>query len=121
MSRKADLTGKRFGHLLVLREAAERVEGPEAARYSAWECACLHCGGECVATSRELISNSRRHCGECEPTTTPNYLREYKRYRSRFTPEQRRLYELVLRGRQRNPTNEAEAVDVVMRGMVKIR
>jgi hypothetical protein len=44
------------------------------------------------------------------------YMLNYKFYRSRFTPEQRRYYEDILRGRT-GAQIEAEAVDVVMRDM----
>lgn len=52
-----DLLGRTFGRLTV----RERLAG----RPVKWRCSC-NCGGECVATTKALVSGRRWHCG-CVP------------------------------------------------------
>lgn len=56
MSRLQDLTGKRFGRLVVL-ERAESVNGR-----TMWKCKC-DCGVECVKESYSLKIGDTRSCG----------------------------------------------------------
>jgi hypothetical protein len=57
MTARADLTGKRFGHLKVLRfsHVNERRQG-------SWTCRC-DCGAECNAISGDLNGGNRQSCG----------------------------------------------------------
>ena len=56
MSAKKDLTGQRFGRLIVIREAGRKCG------YVAWLCRC-DCGGEVVVTSSHLRSGNTQSCG----------------------------------------------------------
>lgn len=54
--RKLELTGQRFGRLLVIRRA------PNRGRWTAWTCRC-DCGVEKVVASTGLVQGSTRSCG----------------------------------------------------------
>ena len=54
---KRDLTGQRFGKLVVLRSMAERKNG-----YIMWECKC-DCGNVVQVRSSKLISGDKMSCG----------------------------------------------------------
>ena len=56
-ARKIDLTGKRFGRLMVVREMEERRK-----KAVMWECVC-DCGNTTVASSYALKSGDKRSCG----------------------------------------------------------
>ena len=56
MSAKKDLTGQRFGRLLVIREAGRKCGNV------AWLCKC-DCGAEVVVTSGHLCSGFTQSCG----------------------------------------------------------
>lgn len=56
---KKDLTGKRFGHLVVMREADRDPLGKIR-----WRCLC-DCGNVCVIPANHLNDNRRKSCG-CE-------------------------------------------------------
>lgn len=66
--RKHDLTGKRFGKLVVVRETEERRNGKVV-----WECVC-DCGNTCKVRSCHLISGHTKSCGcySSEYTTARN-------------------------------------------------
>ena len=57
MSEKKDLTGHRFGRLVVIREAGRSKDGKVL-----WLCKC-DCGGEVVVTSDNLRSGNTQSCG----------------------------------------------------------
>ncbi|KLN91486.1 hypothetical protein ABT59_10225 [Enterococcus cecorum] len=57
MSNKKDLTGMRFGKLIVLEETDQRKHGRIV-----WKCRC-DCGNMTYATSTQLISGKRTSCG----------------------------------------------------------
>lgn len=57
MNPKADLKGKRFGALLVIREH-DRQPGERVS----WDCVC-DCGNECVVTTSKLTSGYKTSCG----------------------------------------------------------
>lgn len=56
-----ELTGKRFGSLLVLKKCAEFREG-----YSAWLCRCT-CGRNTIVSTRNLTGGRTTHCGCVNP------------------------------------------------------
>lgn len=56
MSAKKDLTGERFGRLVVIRESGRKN------RHVAWLCRC-DCGVEVVVTSGNLRSGNTQSCG----------------------------------------------------------
>jgi hypothetical protein len=60
MGTLTDLTGQRFGYLLI-KSRAESA----ARRQSRWHCECLRCGREIVASGFALTSNAKRSCGRC--------------------------------------------------------
>ena len=57
MSAKKDLTGHRFGRLIVIREYGRSKDGQVT-----WLCRC-DCGGEVVVTSNHLCSGDTKSCG----------------------------------------------------------
>ncbi len=57
MSAKKDLTGRRFGRLLVLRDSGKRQNS-----HVLWECLC-DCGKKTLSTSGNLNSGNSRSCG----------------------------------------------------------
>ena len=56
-NRKKDLTGQRFGDLLVLGKA----DGLQS-RYYTWACRCV-CGNEIVVNTKNLTAHRTTHCG----------------------------------------------------------
>lgn len=59
---KRDLTGKRFGKLTVIENT-----GMTEQKYRIWRCRC-DCGGEIMASTKQLKSGVIRDCG-CVPKT----------------------------------------------------
>lgn len=57
MAKMKDLTGQRFGRLLVIRDSGERKHG-----YVIWQCRC-DCGSEVNVISRNLIVGDTKSCG----------------------------------------------------------
>lgn len=57
MSRKIELSGKRFGKLLVLKENGRNKSGKPM-----WDCVC-DCGSKVNKTGASLISNQTKSCG----------------------------------------------------------
>lgn len=58
-----DLTGKRFGKLVVMEKLPERQD-----RYFTWRCKC-DCGGEIIVNTKRLTWGTITNCG-CEPKRT---------------------------------------------------
>lgn len=56
MSRAIDLTGKRFGRLVVIRQAGHKR------KEISWECVC-DCGEHCVSAGYNLRSGKKTDCG----------------------------------------------------------
>lgn len=57
MPKKIDLTGRRFGRLVVIREAGRTKDGKVT-----WLCRC-ECGAETVVISNDLRSEKTKSCG----------------------------------------------------------
>jgi hypothetical protein len=68
-SQKKDLTGRRFGQLVVLRDSGERPYGSVL-----WRCAC-DCGNTCKVSSASLKSGSTKSCGCLARQTTYRMVR----------------------------------------------
>lgn len=63
MGKVRDLTGQRFGRLVVLRRASTTYNPNRASPRSAvWLCQC-DCGTEKAIASRDLVSNHTKSCG----------------------------------------------------------
>ena len=60
MGQLIDLTGKRFGRLVVLERAGSRQRG--SIKTPCWKCRC-DCGNEVIATSAELRTGDCKSCG----------------------------------------------------------
>lgn len=60
MNKLKDLTGQRFGSLVVIKRA------DNLGKYTAWLCQC-DCGNTSVVRSLSLVSNKTRHCLRCRP------------------------------------------------------
>ena len=56
--RKIDLTGRRFGKLSVIKEAANY----NVKRGIAWECLC-DCGNSSISLSYTLLNGNAKSCG----------------------------------------------------------
>ena len=115
MSRLADLVGRVFVELTVIASAGSAPHEHSGEMQRLWLCSCS-CGGSCVVMTWKLTSGRTWHCPDCDPQRGTDYLSNYQTYREQFTPEQRRRYErlvLLRTGWQA----EAEAVDLVMRGL----
>src|ERR1035437_10322663 len=61
-TRAKDLTGQRFGKLVVVERSTIRKKTGAAV----WRCIC-NCGNESHIIAKSLVSNSSRSCGKCEP------------------------------------------------------
>jgi hypothetical protein len=57
MSRTEDLTGKRFGRLVVFAKHGRGKHGK-----TLWACVC-DCGGDCIVTHSSLTQGNTRSCG----------------------------------------------------------
>ena len=58
MGKKVDLTGRRFGRLVVIEETQER----DGSGSVIWKCLC-ECGDETMVSTRNLNSNHTNSCG----------------------------------------------------------
>lgn len=56
---KEDLTGRRFGHLTVIKKVSPQK------RYSPWRCLC-DCGNELSLRTSLLLDGKRTSCGKCK-------------------------------------------------------
>lgn len=61
MSRFIDLAGQRFGRLLVVERAENRVT-PSGGQKAAWRCLC-DCGKSCIVVGTQLRAGKTRSCG----------------------------------------------------------
>ena len=61
MSRLQDLTGKRFGRLVVLERAEDNIL-PSGQHKTMWKCVC-DCGGEKITTRTNLVRGITKSCG----------------------------------------------------------
>lgn len=83
MSKVIDLTGQRFGRLVVIERTENSAQG--GAR---WLCRC-DCGNEKIVHRRELLNGDARSCGCLRKEATVK--RSVKHYGRRDTP---RLYRI---------------------------
>lgn len=63
MARGRDLTGQRFGRLVVVEKTEKKQD-----RYVVWKC-CCDCGGEIEVNTKRLTRGTITNCG-CIPKTT---------------------------------------------------
>jgi len=96
-----DLTGRRFGRLLVLERAGERFTAGGSKR-KLWKCQC-DCGNTTVATTQDLRKGDTRSCG-CLHLET---LAEMQ-YKSTHGESCTRLYRIwmAMRKRCNNPASQ---------------
>ena len=69
LSRKIDLTGQRFSHLIVLGDAGRSVQHTVL-----WHCRC-DCGKDAIVRSRHLVTGHTRSCGCLQPETARNKIK----------------------------------------------
>ena len=62
MSALIDLTGRRFGRLVVLERAGTYASPDGFHKYATWRCLC-DCGNETVVVSQNLRSGDTKSCG----------------------------------------------------------
>lgn len=86
-----DLTGRRFGKLLVINRSGERHRG-----YTVWECHC-DCGQRTFVPEHRLISGNTRSCGCLQRETASKRFFKYGYTRGKKTPE----YQTWIRMRSR--------------------
>lgn len=67
-----DLTGMRFGHLVVLRAGFGYVS-PSGHRQRRWLCQC-DCGKTTLAMTSNLIGGKHQSCGDCRKTALKGAL-----------------------------------------------
>ena len=60
-----DITGQRFGKLLVLKRAVDDFIDVHGHHFAQWECIC-DCGRETIAQGRYLRSGKKTSCGICK-------------------------------------------------------
>jgi hypothetical protein len=96
-SRCIDLTGQRFGRLVVARRA------PSAASHARWLCSC-DCGAESVVESRQLRSGHTRSCGCLQRDTASELSRTHGHTVARSAEYSTWL---ALRDRCSNPRNRS--------------
>lgn len=56
-----DLTGRRFGKVVVISYAGQRMR-PGGTKYSVWNCHC-DCGTDCVLVAADLLRGRSKSCG----------------------------------------------------------
>lgn len=62
---KKDLTGQRFGHLIVIRDSGKRVTTKKGEKLNViWECTC-DCGEKTYTSGTHLVSGHTTSCGKC--------------------------------------------------------
>lgn len=61
MGKLVDLTGKRFGKLLVIGRAENKIQ-PSGQVKTAWRCIC-DCGNECIVSAYSLKADKSKSCG----------------------------------------------------------
>jgi hypothetical protein len=71
MGKKLQLTGQRFGRLLVIEEAGKNKFGKFL-----WRCLC-DCGKETIVIGSHLVNKITRSCGCLNTESGGNYLREH--------------------------------------------
>lgn len=82
---RKDLTGKRFGRLVVLRQSEEDYIFPSGRKSAMWVCLC-DCGKEHIAQGWDLTSGDTTSCGcyrkECELKNLEpyNFEKKYNEY-----------------------------------------
>lgn len=61
MAKFIDLTGQRFGNLLVVKRSDDHIE-PSGKKVTMWECLC-DCGSGCVVSGKNLRAGICKSCG----------------------------------------------------------
>ena len=95
---KIDLTGKRFGRLLVLGESGKVGE------QTAWKCKC-DCGGIAIVTGANLRSGNTNSCGCLNRENLRKALTKHGATAGKKKP---RLYRIWLAMRERCKNQESE-------------
>lgn len=99
-----DLTGRRFGRLVVLERVEDHVSSG-GYRYPKWKCIC-DCGNETKATSRGLKFGSVKSCG-CYRKEVASLL-EHETHGDSVNPEYKNLYNVwrSMRRRCNSPNSQ---------------
>jgi hypothetical protein len=66
MSRKSDLVGEKFGHLIVLQKMEEKENG-----YFCWRCQC-DCGRKIIVNTKKLKRGTTTNCGCSQKNNAKN-------------------------------------------------
>ena len=97
-----DLTGERFGRLVVLREA-EPVVDVRGKKFRAWLCKC-DCGNEAIIRQTQLRSGGTRSCGCLHKEITAKIHMTHG-----LSQDNKRLYKVwkIMRRRCNNPKDKS--------------
>ena len=75
MAKVKDLTGQKFGDLLVIEQAPHVIEGNQ--KKVAWKCRCV-CGKICTVTAQHLTTGNTKSCG-CRAKRKSQENKDYKK------------------------------------------
>ena len=100
-----DLTGKRFGRLVVLKRVDDHISSG-GYRYPKWKCLC-DCGNKIDVVGKRLKSGTTKSCG-CYRRDIASSL-EHETHGDSVNPQYKRLYNIWrdMRRRCTTPTNQA--------------
>lgn len=76
---KEDLTGKRFGRLIVTHQVDDYIVPSNGGHVAKWHCIC-DCGNECDRLGTQLIRGKTHSCGCFSIDTLKEVNKKYNRY-----------------------------------------
>lgn len=79
MSKLIDLTGQRFGRLVVLQRAENKIH-PSGQAATSWLCIC-NCGNTTIATSSDLKKGNVKSCGCLQDEINSLTHKKYNKYK----------------------------------------
>lgn len=79
MSKLIDLTGQRFGRLIVLQRAENKIH-PSGQAATSWFCIC-NCGNTTIATSSDLKKGNVKSCGCLQDEINSLTHKKYNKYK----------------------------------------
>lgn len=76
---KEDLTGKRFGRLLVVYQVEDYIIPSSGSHTAKWRCKC-DCGNECDKLGTQLVNNKTHSCGCLAADINIGLNKKYNQY-----------------------------------------
>lgn len=107
MSKLIDLTGRRFGRLVVLKRAGNYIQPPNGRKRPQWLCKC-DCGNVTTTIGENLRNGSTVSCG-CRRKENGAKSLKGNHYQRTHGKTNTRLYNIWcnMKSRCRNPNNDA--------------